>query len=140
MPDTEGYWITPDGESISIIEHVSYMRVHPEKFGFTKKQVSVWDDLVRIPDMRETILLKAVGKGWIRVRGHRTFITFDVEVLDDDAIWRITEHLKRTKAWDNDAVRIYEHRYNKIYEEQAGAFLSGAISQYARNPKQKSKK
>lgn len=140
MADREGFWIDPKGKSIPIHEHVSYMMQHPKPFGLTPKQVETWPELLRVEGQREEMLLYAIRRGWIRVRGYATYTTFDVAVFDDDAIWRITRHLKKTGTWPNETVIVNEHRYKKMYEESADWFFSDKAAEYARNPRRKPRK
>ena len=135
MADREGFWISPAGKSIPIHEHVAYMRQYPKKFGFTPKQAETWDDLLRVAGTREELLLAAIARGWIRVRGYGTYTSFDVAVFDDDAIWRIKRHLEKTHTWPNETVTVNEHRHKKMYEESADWFFTDEATKYARNPR-----
>ena len=133
MADREGFWISPAGKSIPIHEHVAYMRQYPKKFGFTPKQAETWEPGVW--STREELLLAAIARGWIRVRGYGTYTSFDVAVFDDDAIWRIKRHLKKTHTWPNETVTVNEHRHKKMYEEAADWFFTDEATKYARNPR-----
>lgn len=130
MPNTSGFWISPDGKETEIIEHFAEVREYPTRFGFTQKEADTWTR-----DDRQSVLLYLIGRGWIRVRGHRRYITFDVNELDPDSIFRVKEHLERHGAWDSDAIKIVEHKHGKTWDEEAQWILQDQALQYARNPK-----
>lgn len=125
----EGYWISPEGMSIEVMNHFSEVRSKPHLFGFTKRQASKW----RLED-RERVLRQVIGRGWIRVRGHRQFTTFEVDELSGDAVFRIKEHLQRTSAFPHDPIRISEIRHGRIHDETASWVLNDEVLTVARNP------
>lgn len=128
----EGYWISPVGKAEEITEHFSEVREHPKKFGFTQAEASRWTRADR-----DEIVTKAVLHGWIRVREHGDSTTFDVHELTNDTIFSITEHLKKTGAWENEKVKIHEVKHKKISEVNAGWFLGGEALGFARNPRRR---
>lgn len=123
---TEGYWLTPDGKAIEVMEHFQYVQAYPRKFGFTAGQAKGWTR-----DDRERVLREAIRRGWIRVRAHRNYITFEVHELTNDALWNITEFLKKTGAWQT--VRVQELARGRGFEQDPEYFTSGEALAAARN-------
>lgn len=123
---TEGFWITPDGKAIEVMEHFQYVQAHPRPFGFTAAQAKGWTR-----DDRERIVRAAITRGWIRMRAHRNYITFEVHELNQDALWSITEFLKKSGAWQT--VRVHELGRGRGSEHDPEYFTSGEALAAARN-------
>lgn len=83
----EGYFITPDGQYWEVMEHFTEVKGDPGAFGFTAEMAAKWD---RVKD-RERVLIAVLKNGFVRVRGHRTYTTFE--------LWKLTRtllgHMKR---------------------------------------------
>ena len=73
-PRGTGYWISPSGEVIRVLDiHISTITRHPDKFGFTSDELSKFYEDAGEPvgsegKAREKIMLSAMQSGWIRVR------------------------------------------------------------------------
>lgn len=132
MANKEGYWIGPDGRVYEVIEHFTAVQEKPLLFGFRKAEVAGWTRADREP-----VLLRAFRRGWIRVRGHGNYTTFDVDTLNEDAIFRIKDFLEKTNAWDNEAVKVVEHRYGRQYDSKVEAFRNDEMLSVARNPRRR---
>lgn len=131
-PGVEGHWISPEGKSIAVIEHFDEVRSKPRQFGFTEKQAAKWTR-----EDRELVLRQVIGRGWIRVRGHRGFTTFEVDELTGDTIFRIKEHLQRTQAWPQEQIRVGEIRHGRVHNETAAWILGDEALAVARNPRRR---
>jgi hypothetical protein len=129
---SDGYWIDPDGKAGAVIDHFEAVRETPERFGFRRTESKRW----KLAD-RDSIIKRAVGRGWIRVRPHGQFTTFTVDVLSEDVIARIKQHLKRIAAWDIDPIRIEEIGRRRVTDEKAEWILSDAALAAAYNPRKK---
>jgi len=125
---TEGYWISPEGKIIEIREHFSYVRDHPKAFGFTAGEAKTWTT-----DDRERVIRAAVQRGWIRVRGHKRYMTFEPAELTQDAIFSITELLRKQRIHPDERVRVHELSRGRGFEQTADYFLTGQALAAARN-------
>ena len=128
----EGYWISPKGTVYEIIEHFDEIRSNPKRFGYSEAEAAGWTRADR-----DRVVTDAVLRGWIRVREHGNSTTFDVAELSADAVFYVTEHLKRTGAWENEAVKVHEAKHKRAIETTAGWFLGGDALGAARNPRRK---
>lgn len=129
---TAGHWIAPDGRLFEVVEHFEEVSARPRLFGFRPGEAAAWTRADR-----DRVLLQAVARGWIRVRGHRDHTTFDTHELTGDAIFRIKDFLQRTRAWENERVMVYEHARRTRFEETAGAFLRDELLAAARNARRR---
>jgi len=82
---TDGYWISSDGTFVQVLDHFKEVRGDPKAFGFTEAEARAWD----IKD-RDRVLTEATRHGFVRVRGHREYTTFDLWKISN----RIVSHLK----------------------------------------------
>jgi len=127
---TEGFFITPDGKFQEVTEHFSEVREDPTRFGFSEAEAASW---TREED-RARVLREVVRRGWIRVRGHRGFTTFDVPELSQDSLWKLKEFLQQANAFGEDPIRVHEVATGTIHNETADWVLSDAALAAARNP------
>jgi hypothetical protein len=60
-----------------------------------------------------------------------------VPELSQDYIFYITEHLKRSGAWENEEIKVHEVLHKKVGPYKAGWFLGGDALGSARNPRRR---
>lgn len=114
----EGYWISPDGDIVEVVDHFTQVQEAPEAFGFKAEEAPKW----RRED-RERVLRQAISRGWIRVRGHRDHTTFELSELNEPAAFAIKDFLRRDGAWENERVEVHELAKKRQWAEEAGFFL-----------------
>lgn len=81
-----GLWISPRGDVVSVGQkHITDIVVHPEKFGMSEMDVKMafkkHGEEVNAQaegDAREELIGKILKKGWIRVRGYRSYVSLTV--------------------------------------------------------------
>jgi len=112
---TEGFWISPEGNFREVMEHFSEVRGDPGAFGFSAERAAKWD---RTKD-REKVLIAVMKKGFVRVRGHKTYTTFET--------WKLTNvllgHMKRL----DDKVAFYPDEDVRIHELSTHKHWTGTI-------------
>ena len=124
----EGYWISPKGTVYPIHEHFDEIRSNLKRFGYSEAEASTWTR-----EDRDRIVTATVLRGWIRVREHGNSTTFDVSDLTPDTIFFITEHLKKTGAWETEAVKVHEASRHRVFPTTAGWFMGGEALSAAAN-------
>lgn len=128
-----GYWISPSGDIKKNSDHYQYVKSHPQLFGFTKKEVSTWDD-----DIRDHVLLEAKKRGWMRVRGTRPNLSIELWSLDNDAIFNLKEFFININIDPEEHVLIEEDSVGgKHWYEPASWILDEAALAVARNPRRR---
>jgi hypothetical protein len=71
--NSEGFWISPEGDIIKVSRHIDTIVKDPEIFGFTKEQLEDEFKKQNEPfgsegNARENIIKEVYRRGWIRVR------------------------------------------------------------------------
>lgn len=94
---TAGYWIAPDGQYRNVTDHFKEVMGDLKFFGFTEAEARTWDQ-----KDRDRVLAEATQRGFVRVRGHTEYTTFD--------LWKMKESLlNHIKAFvDQFAFHPYE--------------------------------
>lgn len=82
----EGYWITPSGQSISAIRHIEAIINNPKLFGETRESIEKTyekhgEKIGLEGSAREEVMIRAIEKGFIRVREYRNWWSIDVNRL-----------------------------------------------------------
>lgn len=121
--DRSGWWISPGGESLEIIDHFETVRAEPDRFGFRGSEAARWTRADR-----SRVLRKAIHRGWIRVRGHGDYTTFEVRGLDPGTVSRIARHLRAVAAWETEIVEIHELGLPKRSRMRAERLIAGSRS------------
>lgn len=116
MPTGTGWWISPKGKVYEIDEHFFFVQERPELFGFAGKDAEKWKS-----SDRDAVLRKVIARGWIRVRN----LTYETWELTPDAKRRIARHLKATKAWAIDPLRVSEVKFGRWTHLRAGDVRPG---------------
>lgn len=117
---TEGYWISPEGVVVEVPEHFEAVRADPAGYGFTAREAAKWTR-----EDRETVIRKALKRGWTRVRGHRSSTSFELYELDQDRATYVKDFLTGSGAWENDPIEVHETRPGgKHFRETADFFMS----------------
>jgi len=83
----EGYWVTPAGKGISAITHITAIINDPKIFGETKESIQATyekygEKMGTEGAAREAIMIRAIGKGFIRVREYKNWWSIDVNRLN----------------------------------------------------------
>ncbi len=76
MYKMNGWWISPTGDIIPIINHYYFIKANPGRFGFTPEDIKTTSLTTRQEDRRHFII-EALKRGWIRVRKHKEHLTFE---------------------------------------------------------------
>jgi len=112
---TEGFWIAKNGTFREVSEHFTEVRGDPGAFGFTAEQAAKWNPLMD----REKVLTAVMKKGFIRVRGHKNYTTFE--------LWKVTDallsHMKRL----DDKVAFYPEEDVRIQELSTHKYWKGTM-------------
>jgi hypothetical protein len=108
-----GWWISPTGEIIPIINHYHYIKANPERFGFTQENLKTTPLTTRKEDRRHFII-EALMKGWILVKEHKGYKTYEFWRRYDWIMERINKFLIFMKVYPNDSIILSEFFCNKI--------------------------
>ena len=111
----EGYWISPEGNFREVVEHFREIKDDPGAFRFSAERVSKWTH----EKDREKALIAAMKKGFIRVRGHRQYTTFELWKMTDSAM----SHMKRL----DDKVAFFEEEEVRIHELSTHKHWNGTM-------------
>lgn len=116
--DKSGWWISPVGESIEVIDHFDAVRSEPWRFGFRKHEGAHWTRRDR-----RFVLRRVISRGWIRARGHGPYTTLEVYELDGGTSSRIARHLRSVGAWRSERIDIHELKTRKRVTTSAGCLM-----------------
>jgi hypothetical protein len=100
-PLGRGYFLGPDGEIVSIFEHLASVEAEPQRFGLRPEDVAYKDDEERRTKgaRRARVLSMVLRNGFSRVRLHkdRNVIEFFAETPEDETAKRalIASFLRR---------------------------------------------
>jgi len=104
-----GWWISPDGKIIEIEDsHTEYIIKHPTQFGYTRRELNNRGYKLPFAGDDQTLEIEAMHNGWIRVRQHKSYLTYNFSGFDDWTLARIRMHINKAGLWDNDRVMIMD--------------------------------
>jgi len=137
MESTVGFWISPDGDIETAVEHLAEVESRPEKYGLTEREISRIGVIgpKALAEWREKILTKVMKKGWLRVRGHRDYTTFEGWGFDDWFLGRVRVFLKKRNYWETDNIAISDLSRQKFVEVNVGELMSDKADTWTFNPK-----
>lgn len=101
---TEGFWLSPEGNFREVMEHFNEVKDDPGAFGISPERAAKWN---RVKD-REKALIAVMKKGFIRVRGHRDYTTFELWKLTDAAVNHMKRFVNKFAFYPEEAVTIHE--------------------------------
>lgn len=103
-----GYWISPDGDIIGVQDHFKYILDNKKKFGFSEEDLKGVSWVTKGED-REKYLIKAMQRGWIRVREHgQGQQTFEFWIMNEWTMARIQMFLKQINAYGEESLLMSE--------------------------------
>lgn len=138
MPIFEGFWINPDGKFIKVFEHYGYIKEHPKQFGFTEKEMLGFEYKYQMK-ARDTALITAMKREWIRVRQKDNYYVFEAYGYDPWVLTRIRMFADKTKMWDSDRITINDISTNRGLDTNVGVLRSPAILDMSPNPGRRKK-
>jgi hypothetical protein len=127
-----GWWISPKGDSFQNPDHYEFLKANHKLFGFDKKFIAK----LGLADRQKTIDL-AIAGDWIRVRGTRPHLSFEVSVVTNKALWNIREFLVNNKFPADEKLLIDEVATGSSVYQPASWVLGDEALKYARNPKKR---
>ena len=127
-----GWWISRDGEIAPNPDHYTYLLAHPERFGLKKAQVKGAGIMER-----EALLDHALTQGWIRVRGTRPHLAFEVAIFDPNTLFNIRQFLVKTKVARDEKLMIEEAATTASWYKPASWVLDDEALAVVRNPRRK---
>ena len=136
------YWISPEGEVISIGHgyHIENILKDPEKFGFTKDQIEeVYAKHGENPKhmgmegkAREELMIDAMNRGWIRIRRYNRPDFYSIQTGRHDNSFR-----RRLADWVMSMIQSGDaHKYSELrivrFKEPFGLVYSGDFIDFLR--------
>lgn len=124
----EGLWVSPEGERISVIEHLITIQQSPEFFGLTKRKVHG----ASISDLRN-VAEELIRAGWLRFRFFPSAYAFEV----DSAKRRMDEIEKilvESDAYEKEEVVISQAIPKKEFKGVVKDVYDRTILGYYANP------
>lgn len=134
MSEYAGYWISPEGVAQEVIEHFSEVKKNPKKYGLTKKDVQGTTE-----KDRERVLTQVMQVGFIRVRGHKTYTTFEMWRFNEWALQLIRMFLEKMHFWDADTITVSDLESKKYFDIRVGELKSDRALGLVANPKRRGK-
>ncbi|MFH1226811.1 MAG: hypothetical protein V1701_02770 [Planctomycetota bacterium] len=113
----QGFWISPKFKITKVVDHLMAVGDKPGMFEIS---VDAFADMVRRGFPREAILINVLKNGWVRVRGHGQYMTFEGWGRNDDIISAALIFAKYYKMWDNDVVIINNLKSGRAIEITLG--------------------
>jgi len=121
------YFISPSGDITEVTEHIDYVSLNPEKFGFIKKEL---EDLKECQGVmyREYVLANVLRKGWIRIRFDCKHDVFSIQIgaLSGDMVKYITEFvitLLNNKCYHT-SIRVTDYKgFSYLPVTEANAYI-----------------
>jgi len=98
-----GFWIFPDGKVREIVDHFIDVQSLPRLYGVDPEQAMKWK-----PTDRERVLRMLMKRGFIRIRGHERYTTFEFQTLDNITARYIVNFIKKSAFWPSDRVALHE--------------------------------
>lgn len=108
---TEGFWISADGTFREVRDHFNEVKGDPKAFGFTEAEAATWD----IRRNRENVLIAAMRKGFIRVRGHKDYTTFELWKVADRDVSHMKRFVDKFAFYPEEDVSIHELSSHKAW-------------------------
>ena len=99
-----GWWISPECKIIYVDDHFGYLLEHPDMFGIKKPDVPFSP---KGPD-REVWLRKVMADGWVRVREHKGYTTYEFWEMNNNTFHNIKQHLKALGLSSTDPILLSE--------------------------------
>ena len=112
MFTTEGFWISPDGEVLPVIEHIVTVMADPRRFGVDPDDKRIKAYQRGVVGAREAILTEVLERGWVRVRGARSgrsiTAVFETWRWYGDQKDNVIFSLRKLGLHDEDNVELHE--------------------------------
>lgn len=99
----KGFWISPAFKITEILDHLMDVADHPIRYGISLKK---WNAMSAKGYSREAILIEVLKNGWVRVRGHGDYTTFEGWGKNDDIISTALVFAKHQQLWNNEVIVI----------------------------------
>lgn len=124
----EGLWVSPEGDRISVIEHLITIQQKPEFFGLTKRKVAGAD----ISTLR-SIAEELIRAGWLRYRFFPSAYAFEVDSAKR-RIDTIEKILSESDAYEKEEVVISQAIPKKEFRGMVKDVYDRTILGYYANP------
>ena len=125
-----GYWISKAGDTYQNPDHYEFLKANPKLFGLKASDVKKLG-----PGDRQPTLDLAIANDWIRVRGTRPNLAFEVAVLSQSTLFNIRQFLVEKKIDPNEKFLIDEVATGSTWYQPVSWVLSDEALKVARNPK-----
>jgi hypothetical protein len=116
-----GLWISPEGEAISVVEHIAEIARDPERFGLAPGEVRG----ATIPQLLESAA-RMVKRGWIRFRLFSDVWAFEVDDLRA-RLRLIEEVLVVHGAMPQERVHVFQAKPKRDWSGTVGALFDRTI-------------
>lgn len=116
---TQGYFLTPDGRLVEVREHVVAVVDDPQAFGLSARDWDVVAARRGDPSAREAVLVKVVRHGFVRIRGHRRYLTFEGYDLDARTQQRIAAALRQLGVHPEETIVVSDLATGRSYRGEA---------------------
>lgn len=123
---TEGYFVAPDGALLAVREHIVAVVDDPEAFGLSRRDRDVEAAKRGDADARERVLTNVMRRGFVRIRGHRRFVTFEGYDLDAAAQRRIVSALRELGVHPEEAIVVSDLATGASYRGEARGYKGEA--------------
>lgn len=117
----EGLWVSPEGESIPVIEHLITIKIEPERFGIPERDVRN----ASIKDLRD-IAVGIIKEGWTRFRFLGGVWNFEVNSVKNKKDL-IEEILVTHQAWPQERIIVSQANPKKDYQGTVAQFYDRSI-------------
>lgn len=107
----EGFWISPDGSFREVRDHFDEAKGDPGAFGFTEAEARTWE----FRRDREKVLVSIMRKGYIRVRGHKNYTTFELWKMTESLLSHMKRFVDKFAFWPEEEVSIHELSSHKAW-------------------------
>lgn len=119
---TSGYFIAPNGDLIRIREHIDAVTADPERYGLTSRDPDVAAAKRNDSAARERVLTAIARRGFVRVRGHRSYITFEGYDLGAEAVRRIRSAIRELEIHPEETILVNDLRDGRSYRGEAAKY------------------
>ena len=102
-------WINPKGRIIEVSDHFNAIKETPRLY-----------NMAVVPEDRDQALKQAMRNGFIRVRQHPGYITFEFYGYTMDVMIRIMKYIVKEKMWDSDRIMISDIKSGRYSEFTIG--------------------
>ncbi len=117
----DGLWVSPEGDAISVFEHLLEIRQNPEKFDLSPKDV----ERASMEDLRD-LAIELIKEGWTRFRFLGGVWNFEVASVKNRKEL-IEEILVTHQAWPQERLIISQLSPKRDYQGSVAQFYDRSM-------------